>query len=55
MPFIRRYICANPIECPSVDRKMRKLWNVDRNLEAIYYFPSYMRCRYNIDAHHIGW
>lgn len=56
MPFIHRYICANQIECPLADIKMRKFWNKEtRNMEAKYTFASYFHCKYNIDDKYFWW
>ena len=50
MPFLHSFPCANPIICFQGDRKVRKLYDTreDRNFEAIYMFPSYLRCKSSI-------
>lgn len=41
--FIHKYACANPLECPRADLKMRKFWfKWNRNHEAKYMFASYL-------------
>lgn len=56
MPFIHRYICANPVECPNADKKMRKFWfKKDRNYEAKYLFASVLKCHYNSDNKEWWW
>lgn len=58
MPFIRRYVCANPIECPKSDKQMLKLratYKSTRNSNAKYYIPSYSYCKYNVDAMKFYW